>query len=119
MGYTQGETREYALKSRPGVIAHVKTPTERDRRRIFAWMESAGEKAETFGALIAWQEKVVEAHVSKFSGEPLECRGRAITNGKDLAEYGETKDVAELAAEIVAEASLSAGEETPSGELSG
>lgn len=118
MSYVQGETREYALKNRPGVIAHVKTPTERDRRRIFSWMESTGARADTLGGIVEWQEKVVTAHVTKFSGEPLVHRGRTIATGAELAEYGDTIDVADLASEIVAEGSLSAGEGRPSGEPS-
>lgn len=111
--YEQGKQRSYAVTSRTGVKATIKTPTERDRRRIFAKMKDASIGAEDLGDVLSWQEDVVSEYVTGL--EAYEHRGRKITTGEECAEYGETPVIAELAAEVIAEVSLTVGEERPSG----
>lgn len=102
MTYAQGEAREYALKSRPGVKVTIRTPTERMRRRLTPKERPAEEDLSGF---FDWAALVVSATVEGVAG--YEHRGREIATGADLAEYGETEPLVEVAGEAYSELSLS------------
>lgn len=103
----QGEKREYRPKKFPGVVVTIKSPTERERRALGRLAKSDDEYAET----------VIRNHVLSVEGH--EHRGRKPTTPEAFVEYGDTYLVADIAEEVLLEASLTVGESKPSGEPSG
>ena len=103
----QGEEREYRPKDFPGVVVTIKSPTEREKRRLFALR----------GGDDAWADKAVERHVVAVAGHTH--RGRAVTTAAELSEYGSSGLFADVVNEIITEVSLTEGEGGPSGAPSG
>ena len=86
----------------------IRDPSEADKRNLIAMQTGvdAGAPASKvdLASMIAWQRKAVEVHVERVEGYAM--RGIEITDGKLLAEHGETEIVAEVAYEIFAATSL-------------
>ncbi len=101
----QGEEREYRPTAFPGVVVTLKSPTEREKRRLF---RLGGDEM---------VEAALAAHVVKVTGHT--CRGCTPTTAKDFIEYGDGVLVAVVASEILTEVSLTEGEGGPSGAPSG
>lgn len=111
----QGKERTYALVSRPGHVATIKSPTERERREIskyYARRFGPGGDMDT-----EWADYAVKKFVLRID-PPLEHRGVRIVTGADAAEYADEDPFVELATEVYTETSLSEGEKKPSGEPS-
>lgn len=99
--YTQGETRDYALKARPGAVVSIKTPTERQRRKL---MPRERPTEQDLTGFFDWCALIVSAQVVAVTG--YENRGVKISTGADLAEYGDDATLIEVATEIYNEISL-------------
>tara|TARA_R100001163_G_scaffold65245_1_gene61785 strand:+ start:1406 stop:1837 length:432 start_codon:yes stop_codon:yes gene_type:complete len=90
-------------------LVWIRDPSEADKRNLIA-MQTGVDTASPasnvdLAAMVAWQKKAVEVHVERVEGYSM--RGIEITDGKLLAEHGETEIVAEVAYEIFAATSLS------------
>lgn len=94
----------------------IRDPSEADKRNLISMQTGveAGAPAATvdLASMIAWQRRAVEVHVERVEGYAM--RGVEITDGKLLAEHGETEIVAEVAYEIFSATSLTEVEKKPS-----
>lgn len=131
-GYEQGSLREYVPKAfgnredpNPIRVWGV-SPEERDARAVYAAAASAKvkvakdgkpEEVTMDGASFSWAETACARLIKKFEGE-YEVRGKRITNGLELARWGESELVYEIAAEFMESASFGEEEKKTSAEPS-
>lgn len=114
----QGKERPYKMEARPGVVAFIKSPTERQKRALLRLIPRtrAGEM-DTESIDTTWMEAAVREYVARL--EPVQThRGSTFSTGAEIAEYAPDEVLVELANEILIETSLTEGEKKPSGESS-
>lgn len=111
---TQGKERPYKLKTRPGHVATIKSPTEREKRGLMKILEAhRDDDLDTTNLEVACRNHV------KSIAPPIEHRGVLIATGEDVVEYAPEEVLAELATEVQMETSLQPGEGKLSGGPSG
>ena len=98
----------------------IKDPTEGDKRELISLQATLQDGTPAlemdFQTMMRWQCEVVRRHVSKVYGYTV--RGIEITDGKSLADHGETELIAEISLEVFSAASLSDDEKKSSSEPS-
>jgi hypothetical protein len=98
----------------PELVFTLRTPSERDRRRMFAEKSKYGGDDEGF---YLWAEIIAKRHVMHVPEHVH--RQRRITTIEDFIEYGDSVILAQLAEELSAETSLSEDARKNSGAPSG